>query len=73
MRVILNVFFDLKFVTIKKGFLLINEKAEFHSLLDSPVYQKYLDKYEFQSEFLLCSSAELKTKIMSYYKKNEEV
>lgn len=73
MRVILNVFFDLKFVTIKKGFLLINKKAEFHSLLDSPVYQKYLDKYEFQNEFLLCSSAELKTKIMSYYKKNEEV
>lgn len=73
MKVILNVFFDLNFVTIKKGFLLINEKAEFHSLADSPVYQNYYDKYEFQSEFLLCSRDELKAKIISSYKENKEV
>ncbi|BDR56264.1 single-stranded-DNA-specific exonuclease RecJ [Xylocopilactobacillus apis] len=67
-KVVLNVFFDLKFVNIKNDFLLINEKAEFQSLEGSSVYQLYRQKYEFQREFMLCPIDELKDKILSYYK-----
>lgn len=72
-KIVLNVFFDLKFVTIKTCFLLINENAEFHSLEESSVYQFYRQKYEFQREFMLCSTDELQDKIKAYYAESREI
>ena len=50
----IQVFFELKFVTIENGVLQKVEKPESHPLTESPLYQRRLKKIKVE-EFLLLS------------------